>query len=85
MVIPHFLFTNYSLNLNKQFKIVLFCLICFLPQLIINTLSLFFIYYFKESMTNIDEKLFLIISTGTNTILNILCSIFSIIKVIFKF
>ena len=85
MVIPNFLFTNYSLYIYRQFKIVLFGLLCFLPQLTFNSISLFFMFYYKESMTKIAHKKFLILSTGTNTFLNLLCSIFSIIKVIFNF
>ena len=85
MVIPNFLFTNYSLYINKQFKIVLFGLLCFLPQLAINSISLFLIYYYEESMTDVHKKNYLIISNVTNTFLNLLCSILSIIKVVFNF
>ena len=85
MVIPNFLFTNYSIYIYRQFKIALLGLLCFLPQLIINTINLLFIYFIEESMKDVNEKLFLIISTVTNTFLNLLCSFFSIIKVIFNY
>ena len=85
MVIPNFLFTNYSLHILQKFKFILFCLLCFLPQLIINTLSLLFIYFIDENINNVNEKLLLIISTVANTFLNLLCSFFSIIKVKFNY
>ena len=90
MVIPNFIFNRRTIIKNKHITIILCGLLCFLPQLAINILSLILFYFFEDKIMNIssnnsNEKKYLMISTIINTFLNLLCSFFSIIKVYFNY
>ena len=94
MIIPHFIFLQNIQNYNKIATNTLIGLICFLPQLSLNIISLAFIYFFEDKIfsfndgddiINKNEKLYLIISLFINTILNLFTSFFSVIKIIYNY
>ena len=96
MLIPNFIFIQNIYEKNKITKITLLGIICFIPQLAINIISLEFIYNFKDNIfcvnsdnkndkCNKNEEICLIISLYINSILNIITSFLSVIKVIYNY
>ena len=93
MLIPNFIFIQSIYEKNKITKLILLGLLCFIPQLAINIISLVIIYDFKNNIfcvnsdnkndkCNKNEEICLIISLYINSILNIITSFLSVIKVI---
>ena len=86
MLIPNFIFIQSIYEKNKITNIILLGLLCFIPQLAINIISLVIIYDFKDNIfgdkCNKNEEICLIISLYINSILNIITSFLSVIKVI---